>query len=117
MALLGVWIARRKLKVGESDVVVLCRDSAILAAGTMVLLSPHFPWYFAWLALPAVIAPLRSVIWLSVAPVILYLDPGTEHAFWGSFVYVPALALAGIELWTSRNPNPGMPRFVQPTIP
>jgi len=105
MAALGVWIARRRLKIGEIDVVVLCRDSAILAACTMVLVSPHFPWYFAWLALPAVVAPLRSVIWLSVAPAILYLDPGTEHAFWGSFVYAPAIVLAGLELWQSRNPS------------
>jgi len=116
MALLGVWIARRRLKVGETDVVVLCRDSAILAACTMVLVSPHFPWYFAWLALPAVIAPLRSVIWLSVSPVILYLDPGTEHAFWGTFVCAPAIALAGFELWKSRNSSLAVPQFVHRNI-
>jgi len=108
MAILGVWVARRRLRVGESDIVILCRDCAILAACTMVLISPHFPWYFPWLALPAVIAPLPSVIWLSVAPVILYLDPGTEHALWGSFVYMPAIALAGLEFWKSRNSNPAI---------
>jgi hypothetical protein len=111
MALLGVWIARRRTPSTPSDeaatdVVVLCRDTAILAGCTMVLISPHFPWYFPWLALPAVIAPLASVIWLSVAPVILYLDPGTEHVLWGSFVYVPAIALAGFEFWKSRKAGP-----------
>jgi len=74
----------------------------------MVLISPHFPWYFVRLALPAVIAPLPSAIWLSVAPAILYLDPGTEHVLWRSFVYVPAIALAGFEFWKSRNLNPAV---------
>jgi hypothetical protein len=115
MAMLGAWIARRRLKPGENDVVVLCRDSAILAACAMVLISPHFPWYFPWLALPAVIAPLPSVIWLSVAPVILYLDPGTEHVLWGSFVYVPAIALAGLEFWKSRNSNPAIVNSIEGT--
>ena len=105
MAILGIWMARRRLKAGEIDVVVLCRDAAVLAACALVAISPHFPWYFAWLALPAVIAPLWSVIWLSVAPVILYLDPGNEHTLWGSFIYVPAIALTGFELWKSRNSN------------
>ncbi len=104
LLMLGVWIARRSPRAAETDVVVLCRDTAVLAACTMVVISPHFPWYFPWLALPAIVAPLPSVIWLSAAPVILYLDPGTEHVFWGSFVYLPAIALAGFEFWKSRSP-------------
>jgi hypothetical protein len=108
MAGLGVWIARRRLIEGETDVVALCHDTALLGACTMVIISPHFPWYFAWLALPAVIAPLRSVVWLSVAPIILYLDPGTQHALWGSFVYVPALVLAGISVWKRRLLEPSL---------
>ena len=102
MAAMGLWIARRKLKPDETDVVALCRDTALLAACTMVLISPHYPWYFAWLALPAVVAPSAAVIWLSVAPVILYLDPGTEHAFWGSFIYLPAIGFAAVAQWKDR---------------
>jgi hypothetical protein len=105
MLALGVWIARRPLKVGETDSVRVCRDTAFLAAWAQVLISPHFPWYFAWLALPAVVAPSPAVVWLAVAPVVLYLDPGTEHALWGSFVYVPVIGWAAYSLWTNRPVN------------
>jgi hypothetical protein len=98
----GVWVARRVLPAGERDVVMLCRDTAILAATAMILVSPHYPWYFAWLALPSVIAPLRSVIWLSVASMVLYIHPETDFALWGSVVYLPALAFAGFEFWNAR---------------
>jgi hypothetical protein len=101
LALLGLWIARRPLKIGEQDVVILCRDCALLAATAMVLISPHYPWYFAWLALPAVVAPMPSVIWLSVSPVILYLDPFAPVP-WSTFIYLPAILLAGVELRQSR---------------
>lgn len=108
MALLGAWIARRRLLPGETDIGVLCRDAALLAAVAMVAVSPHYPWYFAWLALPVVIAPTPSVIWLSVSPVILYLDPGSEHSLWGAFVYVPAIGLAAFEFWKNRRPHPAL---------
>lgn len=101
MAVLGFWIVRRGLKPGEADIVVLCRDSAVLAACTMIVISPHYAWYFPWLALPAVLAPMPWVIWMSVAPVLLYLDPGNEHTLWGSFIYLPAIVLAGMGSWTS----------------
>jgi alpha-1,6-mannosyltransferase len=105
IGLLGVWLARRALKPGETDVVVLCRDTAILATCSIVAISPHYPWYFAWLALPAVVAPLPGVIWLSVAPVILYLTPGRDFVLWGSFIYVPAFAMTALSVWNSRAIN------------
>ena len=105
MAAASVWIARRRMKPGETDILVLCRDTAVLAACTILILSPHYPWYFPWLALPAIVAPIPAVIWLSVAPVILYLDPGNEHIFWGAFVYIPAIALAVFQLSQSRLPK------------
>jgi hypothetical protein len=101
----GVWVARRPLQAGEHNTVVLCRDMAVLAALAIVVISPHYPWYFAWLALPSVIAPLWSVIWLSVAPMILYLHPGADYALWGSFEYLPAFALAAFEFWNARRVN------------
>ena len=36
------------------------RDAAILAAAAMLALTPHYPWYFAWLALPACLCPARA---------------------------------------------------------
>jgi alpha-1,6-mannosyltransferase len=72
----------------------------------MAALSPHYTWYFAWLALPAVIAPIPAVIWLSAAPVALYLDPDNSHFLWRSIVYVPAAALTVASLWRRRQRLP-----------
>jgi len=82
----------------RNDILRVCAMSCILAFATIVALSPHYPWYFVWLAVPACIAPYRAVIWLSVAPLLLYLDPLHERFIWASLVYVPALVLAWFEL-------------------
>jgi hypothetical protein len=52
----------------------------------MIAISPHYYWYFAWLALPAVIAPARALLWLATAPLLLVIGP-IPH------VYVPATLL------------------------
>jgi hypothetical protein len=80
-------------------------NTAILAAATMVLLSPHYPWYFVWLAIPCCVAPFRSIIFLSVAPLLLYRDPFNERFFWPALFYVPAILLALREL-LNRAPAP-----------
>ena len=90
------------------DTLLLCRDVAVLAACATVAISPHYPWYFAWLALPAVVAPIPAVIWLSVSPVLLYLDPFHERFFWPCLVYLPAVALSLVGLWR-RHACPALP--------
>ena len=99
LALLALWIARgRPLPQSAGrradEIVLLCRNTAILAAAVTVAISPHYSWYFAWLALPCVVAPIPAVIWLSSAPVLLILDPLNERFVWPSLVYGPALVLA-----------------------
>ena len=92
-AALSLLVARGRLAGAADDVETLCRGTAILAAAATVAISPHYPWYFAWLALPCVIAPIPAVIWLSAAPVLLYIDPLHERFVWPALVYVPAAAL------------------------
>ncbi len=82
----------------RADITQVCGACGILAAATVVALCPHYPWYFVWLAVPACVAPFRSVIWLSVAPLLLYLDPWTERFVWASLVYVPAFVLTWLDL-------------------
>jgi len=36
----------------RAEIVRLCGNAAILAAETTIALSPHYAWYYAWLALP-----------------------------------------------------------------
>ena len=64
----------------------------------MLLLSPHYPWYFPWLGVFAVASPRPCVVWMSVAPLVLYLSPWHEFFLWPSLVYAPALVLAALEL-------------------
>jgi alpha-1,6-mannosyltransferase len=106
LGLVSVAILRRRAQGTVADVILLCRDTAILAGSSMAALSPHYTWYFAWLALPSVIAPIPAVIWLSAAPVALYLDPDNSHFLWRAILYVPAAALTVASLWRSRQRLP-----------
>lgn len=76
------------------DPVRVARGVAILAACTTAALSPHYPWYYVWLALPCCLAPLPSVIFLSAAPFLLYSDPYHDAILIPSAVFIPAALLA-----------------------
>jgi hypothetical protein len=76
------------------DILRVGRNAAILAALATATLSPHYPWYFVWLALPACLYPSPPIVWLSVAPLLLYLDPIHDRFVWPTLVYLPAIALA-----------------------
>jgi hypothetical protein len=100
LAALGAWIAfrRRPTPGSAEDVVAVCSGAAILIASLTAAIAPHYPWYFAWLALPSVIRPFRAVLWLSATPVLLDVDPLNERFIWASLVYLPAIALALADL-------------------
>jgi hypothetical protein len=77
-----------------NDAQTLCRDTGLLAAAAMAATSPHYHWYFAWLALPAVVAPSRALLWLATAPLLLIAQPVPgDRFFWPSLIYVPAILL------------------------
>lgn len=78
-----------------------------LAVATMVLLSPHYPWYFVWLVPLTCLAPRASALYLTLACPLLYFVPGgpdpqgARMAFeWA--IYAPFAALVGFELWQRR---------------
>jgi len=81
----------------------IARDALLLATVTSVVLTPHYSWYFGWLAYLACLAPARSVLWLTAACILLYLDPVHTALGWSSLIYAPFLLLA-IRDW--RHPNP-----------
>lgn len=105
----ALWIARGRVGKGRTDVVVLCRDTAILAALATFAANPHYAWYYAWLALPCVVAPIPAVIWLSSASVLFYVDPFNDRFIWPALVFIPTIALAVRALWRSRSPRPFTP--------
>ena len=75
----------------DRGIVAVARDAGRLAGATMIAVSPHYPWYFPFLGVLATLATSRALTWLSVAPLLLYLDPLNEFFFWPSLIYVPAL--------------------------
>lgn len=78
-----------------------------LAGAFTILLSPHFPWYFAWLIVFLCLVPLASVLYLSVASLLLYFVSGGpdldgRRMLVESAVYGPFAALALLEWWRRR---------------
>jgi hypothetical protein len=91
LAGLGCWFA---FVVRPDDPVAICTAAGTMITVLLFAISPHYPWYFAWLAVPAVLAPYRAFVWLAAAPVLLYLDTYGDRFVWPSVVFIPTLLLA-----------------------
>lgn len=78
-------------------VAVQSRQALILGATLLATVSPHYPWYFGWLAPLACLAPIPSVLWmLAAAPLLAH--GAIEHLIVPAVVYVPAAILALLDL-------------------
>jgi hypothetical protein len=76
------------------DAVAVCAAAGTMMALLVFAMSPHYPWYFAWLAVPCVLATTPAVLWMATAPILMYLDTFGDRFVWPSVVYAPAIALA-----------------------
>jgi alpha-1,6-mannosyltransferase len=83
--------------------------AAMLATMLMVLVSPHYPWYFAWLIVFAGFIRSIALLWLTIACMLLYLVPVGFHIVRDdyrlaieSIIYGPFAALALLDLWYHR---------------
>ena len=79
-------------------------SSMTLAVAAMVLVSPHYPWYFAWLVPLICFNPRPSVFYLTLACPLLYFVPGgaaheAERMGFEWAIYGPFAALVVFELW------------------
>jgi alpha-1,6-mannosyltransferase len=113
LAALGCWVAF--VRRPDDPVSIAACAGALMAVLTFAI-SPHYPWYFAWLAVPVVLAPNPAVLWLSAVPVLIYLDGYGDNLLWSCIVYVPALVLALLSLrpfrtarWMAAHPINGEP--------
>jgi alpha-1,6-mannosyltransferase len=61
---LAAWVARRAPLPADpaSRATTICRDADLLAGAAMAAPSPHYPWYMAWLVLPACVVLLPSAL-------------------------------------------------------
>lgn len=75
---------------------VLPRAKEILLLSTVLIagLSPQYPWYFAWLLVPACLLPVPSVLYLTGASFLLYVGPLHDKLALWSLIYVPFVILA-----------------------
>ena len=86
-------------------------DALLLATVTTAALTPHYSWYFGWLAYLACLVPWRCVLWLTAACLLLYADANHDVPGWSSLIYAPFLLLA---IRDARRPVPGLPPPVLP---
>jgi hypothetical protein len=86
-------------KAGETATRRVARNCLLLGCIFMVGLSPHYPWYYCWLLIPACIIPWSSVLYLVTASFLLYLNPAHTGLFWPSLDYGPFLILALLDMW------------------
>jgi alpha-1,6-mannosyltransferase len=103
---LGVWMAFVRTPPRAGDPVPVARDIVLLMTVLTAAITPHYAWYFVWLALPACLVPLPSVIYLSAAAMIQYHDPFDDRVLQFSVIYLPFLVLAVIDLWRHRIRRP-----------
>jgi alpha-1,6-mannosyltransferase len=78
------------------------RRAAILGTVLLVAISPHYPWYFGWLAPLVCLTPLASVLWLLAAAPLL-AHGSVEYLIVPLAVYVPAGILALRDLHKARS--------------
>jgi len=83
----------------------MCERCLLLGGVLMFGISPHFPWYFAFLLLPACIVPSPATLYLVTASFLLYLNPTHTQLFWPSIVFGP---YAGLAAWQYFVPRPAM---------
>jgi hypothetical protein len=84
-----------------------------LAVAATVLLSPHYPWYFAWIVPFICFIPRPSVLYLTLACPLLYFvpggpDPGGARMAYEWAIYGPFAALVAFELWRQRTARTGV---------
>jgi hypothetical protein len=84
-----------------------------LAVAAMVLVSPHYPWYFAWIVPLICFTPRPSALYLTLACPLLYFVPGgpdpegARMAFeWA--IYGPFAVLVAFELWRQHAAGTGI---------
>jgi alpha-1,6-mannosyltransferase len=100
LAALAVWML---LKSSEDDFI---KNALIMASAFMVLLTPHFPWYFAWLVPFLCFIPSLPVMYLTLGSFLLYLTwiYFTDDQVFKikAVMFMPFFCLTAFTLWRHR---------------
>src|SRR5215212_1079231 len=83
------------------------RNGLIIASVFVLLLAPHFSWYFTWLIPFLCFVPSIPVFYLTLASFLLYLtwlnDTPNRVLMLKTFIFVPFLVLGLIGIWKKRS--------------
>jgi hypothetical protein len=93
----AAFLLRSTLSAGAES-----RRCLLLGGVLMLGLSPHYPWYFAFLLVPACIAPSPAILYLVTASFLLYLNPTHTGILFPSLVFGPTAALAAWDFFKPR---------------
>jgi len=96
---LSLWL----MQFQRSDDLRYLRNGLLIASVFLVLLAPHFSWYFAWLIPFLCYIPAIPVFYLTLASFVLYLtwlgDSPDRVLMLKAFIFVPALILLLVNWW------------------
>jgi alpha-1,6-mannosyltransferase len=110
-------IAAAAVLLALSASILLARDgryspftaAAVLATTFMVIVSPHYPWYFTWLIVFACFVRSFGLLWLTNTCLLLYLVPvgsrivrDDHRLLLEAAIYGPFAALALADFWYHR---------------
>jgi alpha-1,6-mannosyltransferase len=98
LGIVSVWLMREQ----RSDDLGYLRKCMIIASVFMLLLAPHFSWYFSWLILFLCFIPSIPVFYLTFASFLLYLtwlgDAPDRVLILKTLIFVPFLLLGVIQI-------------------
>lgn len=98
---LSLWLL---LRAEKRDELRYLRKGLLISSAFILLLAPHFPWYFTWLIVFLCFVPSVAVFYLTFASFLLYVtwlgDPPERVFLLKSIIFLPFLALGLIStLW------------------
>ena len=103
LGILSLWM----MQFQRGDGLHYLRNSLVIASVFIVLLSPHFSWYFAWLIPFLCFIPSLAVLYLTLASFVLYLtwlgDSPDRVLILKAFIFLPALILLLVNSWRRKN--------------
>lgn len=102
LGVLSVWLMLDR----REDEIRYLRNGLIVASVFIVLLAPHFSWYFSWLILFLCFVPSPAVFYLTVASFLLYLtwlgDRPDRILMLKMLIFGPALILVLVSWWRGK---------------
>ena len=105
LGILSLWLMRDH----RGDDSRYMRNGLIMASAFMVLLAPHFAWYFTWLTLFLCFVPSVPVFYLTAASFLLYLtwinDTADRVFMLKAFIFAPFLIAGLIVILWSQAPH------------